>query len=395
MKKTNKILEAKPEIIIIVIVLILIVLAFIQPIHVFITKNTIKKEVEKNILKDIDYTDYQIDGKYFNILNIQMKDDFEDYEYSKKKNTAKIALDKFTDIYKNYEDTFIDKTSTDYINDSVKKVTNAKVILTCKENKYTIFGGFCKNAKEYSEEVYFKEIIINQLNNDDKKEELTNLLKSTTYSKEILTSIMNLKDIKQKENEIIYQAAIANKDKYKKELELLEKVATYKDSKDLISKIKKQHELDGEWTGKSARWIINGDTCYNIYSNTSYKYNYTTYYCTYSNNILYIFNNSAKATDLNNAVFKMSYKDRKLAYTSSYNTTIILSKESDNTIPKDIVKIPEPAISMTKDEVLNSTWGEPEKINKTNTRYGTREQWCYSQNKYIYFENGIVTSIQE
>ena len=36
MKKTNKILEAKPEIIIIVIVLILIVLAFIQPIHVFI-----------------------------------------------------------------------------------------------------------------------------------------------------------------------------------------------------------------------------------------------------------------------------------------------------------------------------------------------------------------------
>ena len=241
MKKTNKILEAKSEIIIIVIVLILIVLAFIQPIHVFITKNTIKKEVEKNILKDIDYIDYQIDGKYFNVLNIQMKEDFEDYEYSKKKDTATDALDKFTKIYNNYEDTFIDKTSTDYINDSVKEVTNAKVILTCKENKYTIFGGFCKNNKEYSEQVYFKEIIINQLNNDDKKEELTNLLKSTTYSKEILTSIMNLKDIKQKENEIIYQAAIANKDKYKKELELLEKVSTYKDSKDLIRKIKKQH----------------------------------------------------------------------------------------------------------------------------------------------------------
>ena len=61
------------------------------------------------------------------------------------------------------------------------------------------FWWFCKNAKEYSEEVYFKEIIINQLNNDDKKEELTNLLNSTTYSKEILTNIMNLQDIKQKE----------------------------------------------------------------------------------------------------------------------------------------------------------------------------------------------------
>ena len=50
---------------------------------------------------------------------------------------------------------------------------------------------------------------------------------------------------------------------------------------------------------------------------------------------------------------------------------------------------------MTKAEVRKSLWGEPEDINKTTTAYGTREQWVYPGYRYIYFENGIVTSIQE
>ena len=58
----------------------------------------------------------------------------------------------------------------------------------------------------------------------------------------------------------------------------------------------------------------------------------------------------------------------------------------------------EPAIGMSPDEVRNSTWGEPSDINKTTTKYGVREQWVYRssvKNKYIYFEDGLVTAIQE
>ena len=67
---------------------------------------------------------------------------------------------------------------------------------------------------------------------------------------------------------------------------------------------------------------------------------------------------------------------------------------SKSTNPNDV--IPEtPRIGMTKAEVRKSLWGEPEDINKTTTAYGTREQWVYSGYRYIYFENGIVTSIQE
>ena len=55
----------------------------------------------------------------------------------------------------------------------------------------------------------------------------------------------------------------------------------------------------------------------------------------------------------------------------------------------------EPRIGMTADEVRESTWGNPSHINKTTTANGTSEQWVYSDNKYIYIENGVVTAIQE
>lgn len=57
-----------------------------------------------------------------------------------------------------------------------------------------------------------------------------------------------------------------------------------------------------------------------------------------------------------------------------------------------------PSIGMTADEVRNSTWGSPSSINKTTTQNGIHEQWVYrgtSKTKYIYFDNGVVTAIQE
>lgn len=61
---------------------------------------------------------------------------------------------------------------------------------------------------------------------------------------------------------------------------------------------------------------------------------------------------------------------------------------------KEYVKT-KPSIGMTHEEVLESTWGEPYDINKTTYEWGTTEQWCYYGSKYIYFENGKVTTIQE
>jgi hypothetical protein len=52
------------------------------------------------------------------------------------------------------------------------------------------------------------------------------------------------------------------------------------------------------------------------------------------------------------------------------------------------------SIGMSKDEVLESSWGHPEHINRTTNAYGTREQWVYGGGNYLYFENGVLTSIQ-
>ena len=54
----------------------------------------------------------------------------------------------------------------------------------------------------------------------------------------------------------------------------------------------------------------------------------------------------------------------------------------------------EPKIGMTSEEVKNSTWGSPKKVNKDTYSWGTTEQWVYNQG-YIYFTNDKVTSISE
>lgn len=51
-------------------------------------------------------------------------------------------------------------------------------------------------------------------------------------------------------------------------------------------------------------------------------------------------------------------------------------------------------IGMTKARVLKSNWGKPDHINRTVTRHGEREQWVYGD-QYLYFENGVLTTIQD
>lgn len=50
-------------------------------------------------------------------------------------------------------------------------------------------------------------------------------------------------------------------------------------------------------------------------------------------------------------------------------------------------------VGMTK-EMCKCSWGEPEDINKTIGSWGVHEQWVYSGGNYLYFENGILKTIQ-
>jgi len=50
-------------------------------------------------------------------------------------------------------------------------------------------------------------------------------------------------------------------------------------------------------------------------------------------------------------------------------------------------------IGFTKQMCIES-WGEPEEINKTSGSYGVHEQWVYGNGNYLYFENGVLRTIQ-
>jgi hypothetical protein len=51
-------------------------------------------------------------------------------------------------------------------------------------------------------------------------------------------------------------------------------------------------------------------------------------------------------------------------------------------------------IGMTKNQVLESSWGRPNHVNTTTGSYGVHEQWVYNGYNYLYFEDGILTTIQ-
>lgn len=67
--------------------------------------------------------------------------------------------------------------------------------------------------------------------------------------------------------------------------------------------------------------------------------------------------------------------------------------EMDREINRQIKK--EPTIGMTAEQVEKSTWGKPKDINKTTYSWGVKEQWVYSNYRYIYLEDGKVIAIQE
>jgi hypothetical protein len=51
-------------------------------------------------------------------------------------------------------------------------------------------------------------------------------------------------------------------------------------------------------------------------------------------------------------------------------------------------------VGMT-DAQVRTAWGKPQSINSTTYASGTHEQWVYGVGQYVYFENGIMTSLQQ
>lgn len=91
--------------------------------------------------------------------------------------------------------------------------------------------------------------------------------------------------------------------------------------------------------------------------------------------------------------YEGKFKDEK-PFQDGIRSQDELRAETDKKNKLHKLKTMNPKIGMTQEEVLASSWGKPKDINKTTTAYGTSEQWVYSNYNYLYFDDGILTSIQ-
>lgn len=55
----------------------------------------------------------------------------------------------------------------------------------------------------------------------------------------------------------------------------------------------------------------------------------------------------------------------------------------------------DPKVGMTKTEVEGCAWGKPDRKNIDEYAWGTSEQWVYKSKGYVYFKNGVVSSVSK
>lgn len=246
---------------------------------------------------------------------------------------------------------------------------------------------FINKVKEQENECYYQKAI--ELRNEKKYDN------SILYFKKI----NNYNDSQEQIKETKYQQALYsyNMGDFKKTKEILETMPEYKETSKYLDNNEKMIELQGIWEKP--------DNCSVVYEIVGWKLKC---YIEALGTTNYIINNRYFYSFLD-AQLEINNNEIKLAFNNGKNSRILNYDKNTNTITDNVgtfskqtgykvEKIPkkqEPQIGMSKTEVENSAWGKPDKINRTRTSYGTHEQWCYSNNKYIYFEDGIVTSIQD
>lgn len=266
------------------------------------------------------------------------------------------------------------------------------------------------DAKEYKNAVEYFDKIIKYKDAEIKKNELYYLMGIEEREKEnfedaiIYFSMDNkYKDTDEQIKETKYEYAIYeyNTGELDKAKMLFEEIKDENDVEEYMKNINILLQMQGIWRCDKTSSVINiknnmleSYSCFG--SGNSPIYNYR-----FDNVRFFKVESRSGEIKLEGNKIKVVGKDFKDLEWDEENKTIN-SKFNDsmptNSYIKDngeITEIKAPEIGMNKYEVIDSTWGSPEKINKTMTSYGKHEQWCYSNYRYIYFENEIVTSIQE
>ncbi len=84
--------------------------------------------------------------------------------------------------------------------------------------------------------------------------------------------------------------------------------------------------------------------------------------------------------------------------TSSFYPPKVTSKDPAITSARAAaicLKKGQPKIGMTASQVMATCLGQPNKVNETVIPNHKHEQWVYPDSKYLYFKDGVLTSLQQ
>lgn len=93
--------------------------------------------------------------------------------------------------------------------------------------------------------------------------------------------------------------------------------------------------------------------------------------------------------------FRHEYPDQAKPHEALFNKVIAEYERTAASSREAARRNTTPTIGQSTSDVIANSWGYPDRINKTTNAYGVREQWVYGNGRYLYFENGVLTTIQE
>lgn len=267
-----------------------------------------------------------------------------------------------------------------------------ELIIRTEKNEYKINwnkSDIHRNNEKYTYKDWAKELV-NKMDSSN-KEYILKIIDETSEYSSFIKNFESYLTSEEVENEIIYQYAIYSFDnnQCEKGINALEKILDYKDSQARIAEMKKYKTFIGTWkVNQYVQMVITKDKCYKIRKPGIEVY-VDEYDVTINDDNIQIYDSIKNKYY---GEYRLN-EDGKLK-SIDYDDYLEYEKISQETIVPEEVRKQEPKIGMTKTEAENSTWGKPKKINKTTTAYGVHEQWVYSGYKYLYFDDGILTSIQ-
>lgn len=381
--------------ILLLIFIVIMLIIFINPIKILVYKNELKNDIKTKVLSNCEfYEKLYFKGKFNNLIHIEMNSEFNNLEYKKQEELIKNITNEIENIYIMYQAKVVQ------INNKITVDENNRmgVFIHVENDIYRYRAEITKNGATYNEKTSLVEKLAKKINNSniESKDTLINYLKNMSDI-DSLKNISNIDNMDECKNEIIYLSAINlyKNGHFKDAISRFNKLESdYKEKNTYLKNAETLDKLQGTYRSNYIRLMVINE--WNITFGVDPKYNtaynfdeYTFNYKIENDEI--ILTRERTIREIANDIcerYKIDINNKTLSGGEHYT---YYYESSNVNFPK---KLKQPSIGMTKSEAENSTWGMPNKINKTTTAYGTREQWVYGNGKYLYFENGILTSIQ-